>query len=93
LTAFYRQAAAMVRPGGWLVNLDHMAVSDLWGRRYDELTPRFYEETEMAGAVRKDRGGHAIETHLESLAATGLTDVDTPWRLLSTVLLLARRPI
>ncbi len=94
LTAFYRRAAASLRPGGWLINLDHMAGSEAWGRRYDALTPRFYEgagEGQAAGKA-KDRGGHRLETHLELLAATGLTDVDTPWRLLSTVLVMARRP-
>ena len=58
-------------------------MSDEWGRRYDELTPRFYEGgegTQKAGTVKKDRGGHRLETHLEILVATGLTDVDTPWR-------------
>ena len=92
LTAFYRDAAALLCPGGWLVNLDHVAGSDAWARRYDALTPRFYEGTEQPGTAKKDRGGHRLETHVELLAAAGLTDVDTPWRLLSTVLLMARRP-
>ena len=93
LGGFYRRSAALLRPGGWLVNLDHMAVDEGWSRRYDELTPRFYEESEAAGPpARKDRGGHRLERHRELLAASGFSDVDTPWRLLSTVLLLARRP-
>ena len=95
LTAFYRGAAALLRPGGWLINLDHMAASEAWGRRYDELTPRFYEGAEgsQKAGKAKDRGGHRLEAHLELLAASGLTDVDTPWRLLSTVLVMARRPV
>ena len=31
--------------------------------------------------------------HLDALRDVGLTEADTPWRLLSTVLLLARRPL
>jgi SAM-dependent methyltransferase len=94
LAAFYRRAAGLLRPGGWLINLDHMAASEAWSRRYDHLTPRFYEGADggQQAAKAKDRGGHRLETHLELLAATGLTDLDTPWRLLSTVLLMARRP-
>ena len=95
LTAFYRRAAVLLRPGGWLVNLDHMACGKTWSRRYDALGPRFYDGgagTPSAGKAKKDRGGHRLETHVELLAAAGFADVDTPWRLLSTVLLMARRP-
>jgi len=93
LGPFYREVAAILRPGGWLVNLDHMAVSDPWGARYDQVTPRFYDHSETSAPVRaKNRGIHTVEAHLEGLAAAGLTEADTPWRLLSTVLLLAQRP-
>ena len=43
-------------------------------------------------AVRKERGGHTLADHLEALASAGMVEADTPWRLLSTVLVLARRP-
>ena len=92
LSAFYGEVAGILRPGGWLVNLDHMAVVDRWGARYDQLTPRFYDQSDTCAPVRKKRGSHTVEAHLDALQAAGLTDVDTPWRLLSTVLLVARRP-
>jgi SAM-dependent methyltransferase len=94
LGPFYGKVAAILRPGGWLVNLGHMAVVDPWGERYDQVTPRFYDQSERSGPVRaKDRGSHTVESHLGALAAAGLSEVDMPWRLLSTVLLLARRPV
>ncbi len=75
------------------MNLDHMAVAGPWSARYDRVTPRFYDQSENSGRVRmKNRGNHTLEGHLGALAAAGLTEADTPWRLLSTVLLLARRP-
>lgn len=97
LAEFYRSAAGMLAPGGWLVNLDHMLPPQGWSTRYDALTPRFYEGTQVyegtqRAAAAKERGGHTVRTHLDALASAGLTDADTPWRLLSTVLLLARRP-
>lgn len=92
LLPFYREVAAILRPGGWLVNLDHMAVADSWGARYDEVTSRFYDQSETSAPVRvKERGGHSLDVHLGALAEAGLTEADTPWRLLATVLLLARR--
>ena len=92
LGAFYREVAGILRPGGWLVNLDHMAVPDPWGARYDQLTARFYDEAQTCAPVRKTRGSHPLEVHLDALREAGLTEADTPWRLLATVLLLARRP-
>jgi hypothetical protein len=92
LAGFYRRAAELVVPGGWLVNLDHMTVSTAWDARYGELTPRFYDGIDGGGrAPGKDRGSHPLEAHVEALAAAGFPEVGTPWRLLSTVLLLARR--
>jgi predicted methyltransferase len=92
LAPFYAEVAAILRPGGWLVNLDHMAVTGSWGGRYDQVTSRFYDQSDTSTPVRvKDRGGHTLEAHREALAAAGLTETDTPWRMLATVLLLARR--
>ena len=92
LAPFYREVATILRPGGWLVNLDHMTVAEQWGDRYDQVTSRFYDQSETSAPVRiKERGGHSLEVHLSALAAAGLAEADTPWRLLATVLLLARR--
>jgi SAM-dependent methyltransferase len=33
LFAFYAQAAALLKPGGWLVNLDHIGPDDVWDQR------------------------------------------------------------
>jgi hypothetical protein len=75
------------------VNLDHVATAEAWGPRYDQVTPRFYDQSGTSGRVRaKNRGAHTLEAHLDALTAAGLVEADTPWRLLSTVLLLARRP-
>ena len=91
LAPFYREVAGILRPGGWLVNLDHMAVADPWGERYDRVTARFYDQSDKSGPVKtKKRGSHAIQDHVTALAAAGLSQVATPWQLLSTVLLLAR---
>lgn len=34
LQSFYLQCAAMLRPGGWIVNLDHLGMSTAWARRW-----------------------------------------------------------
>ncbi len=62
LRPFYREVAGIMRPGGWLVNLDHMAVADPWGPRYNQVTSRFYDGSERSEPVRaKNRGSHTVE--------------------------------
>lgn len=90
LGPFYRQAAEILAPGGWLVNLDHVAVGEPWRRRYDALTPRFYEESSASRGGAKQRGNATLSDHTRALAEAGLAEADVPWRLLATVLLVAR---
>jgi hypothetical protein len=92
LSAFYSRTAELLRPGGWMVNLDHVLTDQPWGDWYGALTSRFYDGTTDAGPTRTDRGGHRCSTHDDALLAAGFDEVATPWQLLSTVLLMARRP-
>lgn len=92
LVPFYREAAGMLRPSGWMIVLDHVAAAEPWTSRYDQLTPRFYDGTDSSASGRKERGGHTLADHLQALASVGLVEADTPWRLLATVLLVARSP-
>jgi SAM-dependent methyltransferase len=90
LTAFYGQVARVLRPGGWLANLDHMTIAEPWGGRLRraraELLP-----------VNPSRHPHdhplpAARQHADALAAAGFTDLDMPWRAFWSVLVLARKP-
>ena len=90
LAAFYRDAAARLAPGGWLVNLDHIGVEPMWDQRLRASRHRFVP-------VRGDRTHHhhthplaGVADHLQALAAAGLTDVDVPWRAFYTCLIVAR---
>lgn len=92
LAQFYQRTATLLRPGGWLVNLDHVSVDSAWKPRYDQLLPRFYEgAASPSPSHQKERPGHRIDAHLAALAGAGLDEADIPWRLLSTALILARR--
>jgi SAM-dependent methyltransferase len=90
----YRDAFELLTPGGFVVNLDHVgAPSDLadayrrvraqlWGSRTRELARHRQEgPLEPAGV------------HLDLIAAAGFESADTPWRVLYTALMLARKPL
>ena len=92
LASFYSQAAGRLRPGGWIVNLDHMGPSDRWDKRYRATRPRF------TGPRRDPHEKHthnyplpSLEMHRDALAAAGVGDVDVAWKAFATALLMGAK--
>jgi SAM-dependent methyltransferase len=101
LFAFYAQAAALLAPGGWLVNLDHIGpasaagppgaagLDDVWDRRLRAARKRF-------GASPDGPRHHhnypltSVSDHLDAFAAAGITDVEVVWRAFYTCLFMGR---
>lgn len=90
LDSFYADTARRLKPGGWLVNLDHIGPPGAWDKRLR--------------AVRKSLGGTSegpkhhhtypltsLADHLQAFAAAGITDVDVPWRAFYTCLFMGRK--
>lgn len=93
LGAFYRDAASHLAPGGWLVNLDHVGVSDGWQRRLREVRPLLTgRRRERRARHRHDRPLPRVPDHLRGYADAGLEDVEVVWRELHTCLFLGRKP-
>jgi SAM-dependent methyltransferase len=90
LAAFYRDAAAVLRPGGWLANLDHVTVGEPWAGRLRQARREF--AASHRPAHRHDYPLPTVEQHLDGLARAGFADVDRPWRAFWTVLVLAKSP-
>jgi SAM-dependent methyltransferase len=93
LLAYYRQAAGLLRPGGWLVNLDHFGTSDTWNERLRAVKKRF--TTRERDSADRPRHHHdhplcTVSDHLDGYAEAGVTDVATPWQAFYTVLLAGR---
>lgn len=94
---FYRQAAAMLPAGGWLVNLDHVAaVQPRWDERLRgaraELAPAGLNAMVEGPPVHHpEYATPSLESQLASLREVGFSDVNVVWRRLDTVLLMARK--
>lgn len=91
LAGFYRQAAALLAPGGWLVNLDHIETGDeTWDRRLRAARERF--RSGPAGPRHpRDYPLASLRDHLAGYAAAGITDVEVAWRAFLTCLFIGRR--
>jgi trans-aconitate methyltransferase len=94
LAKVYRATAAILRPGGFLFNLDHVgSPEDHWQGTYRRVRAQFIgSRRKKLEAHRQDAPLPPAEVHLESMTAAGLVYADAPWRFLMTALLVARKP-
>lgn len=91
LAGFYRQAASLLSPGGWLVNLDHVGpVSEAWDRRLRAARARF-RSAPSGPRHHHDYPLTSVADHLAGFAAAGITDVEVAWRAFVTCLFMGRR--
>ena len=92
LRRIYRTAYELLRPGGFLFNLDHVAAPGEWDSRYRRIRHEFTGA--RSSALRPHRENHPLpsaEAHLDLIAAAGFEGPEVAWRTFYTVLLVARR--
>jgi SAM-dependent methyltransferase len=91
LRAFYRDAANLVKPSGWLINLDHIGPPEDWNRLLRTVRPHF------VGPSSGPKHHHnypltSVTDHLAAFANAGITDVEIVWRAFYTCLFVGRKP-
>lgn len=95
LHGFYSDIANLVRPGGWIVNLDHIYLGPRWDQLFrsarKELLPRKRSEGEEP-AHKHSRSAPELSDHIAALGAVGISDIETAWQAYYTFLILARKP-
>ena len=93
LFGFYQQAASLLNPGGWLINLDHIGPAgpgDVWDKRLRAARKQF-------GVVPGGPQHHhtypltSVGDHLQAFAAAGFCDVEVAWRAFFTCLFMGRK--
>jgi cyclopropane fatty-acyl-phospholipid synthase-like methyltransferase len=92
LRAFYRGAVGLLRPGGWLANLDHVATPAQWDARLRAARRRFRNRERADGGHRHDRPLPTLADQLAALADAGVPDAEVAWRAFVTCLVVAQRP-
>jgi SAM-dependent methyltransferase len=93
LADFYGQAAQLLAPGGWLLNLDHIGpADDNWDERLRTVRKRFQPPSNTP-PHHHTYPLTSINDHLDGLAAAGLTDAEVAWRAFVTCLFAARNQV
>jgi SAM-dependent methyltransferase len=92
LAAFYRTAAALRGPGGWLVNLDHIGPTDVWDRRLRAVRPRFVPKVGEGPTHHHNYPLTSVADHLDGYHGAGIDDVELVWRAFYTCLFMGRVP-
>jgi SAM-dependent methyltransferase len=92
LQRLYRRAYELLRPGGFLFNLDHVGAPGEWDERYRRIRHQFTgRRRDALRPHREDYPLPSAEAHLEWIARAGFETPDVAWRMFYTVLLVARR--
>jgi hypothetical protein len=94
---FYREAAALLPPGGWLINLEHVGYAGSpWMQRF--RTARVELAREGLAAVTEGPPVHhpdfvtpTLQQQLAAFKAAGIDDVQVIWSRFDTVLLMGRK--
>jgi SAM-dependent methyltransferase len=91
LARCYCEVHDLLRPGGFLFNLDHVGSSRDWEKRYRRIRNQFTgSRRNNLNPHREDEPLHAVSQHLSWLEEAGFAAVDVPWRFLYTALIAAR---
>ncbi len=90
LHAFYAEAAGLLAPGGWLVNLDHVAPDDVWNRRFRSVRKVFVPPPPVS-THHHDRPLPGVEDHLDGYRAAGITEADIAWKAFISCLFVGRK--
>lgn len=94
---FYREAAEMLPPGGWVVNLDHVGSGDeAWDSRLHAARNALVQQglaatTEGPPVHHPDWTTPTLDEQIAALKAAGIDDVRVVWRRLDTVLIMGRK--
>jgi SAM-dependent methyltransferase len=91
---FYAQAASHLKPGGWLINLDHIGPEETWNTRLRGVRKRFQAPGDAAESRQKHHHNYplpSVQDHLDGYAAAGISDVEVVWRAFYTCLFMGRR--
>ena len=89
----YRAAAALVTPGGYVMNLDHVGAPGDWEQAYRRIRSQFTGKRKQAlNPHRHDYPLARADEHGAWMEAAGLGPADTPWRMFYTALIVARKP-
>jgi SAM-dependent methyltransferase len=93
LQRVYRAAFDLVTPGGFVMNLDHVGAPGDWEQAYRRIRPQFTGK--RANRLRPHRHDYPLsraDDHGAWMEAAGFGPADTPWRMLYTALVVARKP-
>lgn len=91
LRAFYGLARGLLRPGGWLANLDHVGIGDPWQARLRSIRGRLFRTNPASHS--HEQPYPPVGIHLSAMAAAGLDESAVIWSAFWTALMVARRPV
>ncbi len=95
LKTFYGEVSQLVRPGGWVVNLDHAYMGHYWDETFRSARKSLFARSSKASSTsghHHDKPAPAISDHVSALLEAEFNEVQTAWQAYYTFLIMARKP-
>lgn len=94
LTVFYSDVARLLRPGGWIINLDHAYLGSNWDPVVRSARKQLFpgRQAKSEADHQHTRSAPGLSEHLASLASSGVKEVTTAWQTYYTFLIMAKKP-
>jgi SAM-dependent methyltransferase len=95
LVAFFTACGSILRPGGWVANLDHTEPPAGWEARYKQVRKRDQKPKARHGDLPPHRHDHPRPTPAENISAlteAGFVEPEIVWKAYHTCLFMARGP-
>ena len=90
IAGFYGNAGALLPPGGWVVNLDHVRIADEdMASRMKAARQEFHAKQE--GGPQTAKVVATLDEHLAALKAAGFDNAQVVWRSFDVVLIMAQK--
>lgn len=94
LRSFYADVATLVRPGGWIANLDHIQMPAPWEDDFRAARKHVVTRKESAdpnSGHKHERKAPFLHHHFDALRAAGFTEITTGWQAFYTYLIMAQK--
>lgn len=94
LAQFYSDTSQLLNPGGWIINLDHVQLSEPWEddfRTARKLVVKPKESSDGAEGHKHERKAPMLDDHMDTLKSLGFSHVQTGWQAFYTYLIIAKR--
>lgn len=94
LIQFYSDVSKLLKPDGWIINLDHVQLPGSWEndfRTARKLVVKPKESSSGSEGHKHERKAPTLNDHIDALSSLGFSQIQTGWQAFYTYLIIAKK--